>query len=144
MAEITHTDNKGKFELPEYDELTYRPVLPKSELQHGHYYVGRCRNASVARWNANQQCFYHWRKKFDRIYIQKIKHPVDEPEFDVFRVLKELAEPKFEIPLRKNAKFVGNPEDLFQHNAYTWCSCEGQGLCAIHFGRTPGSTASRS
>ena len=131
--------NKGSFELPEFDELTHRPVLPKSQLQHGHYYIGRCRNASVARWNANQQCFYHWREKFQRIYIKKIKHPIDEQEFDVFRVLAELAEPKFEIPFRKNAKFTGNPEELNRHNEYTWCSCDGQRPCAIHFGRTPGS-----
>jgi len=131
----------SRFELPEFDELTYRRVLPKCLLQHGHYYVGRCRNAAVARWNANQQCFYHWRQKFDRICIQKLKHPVDELGFDVFRVLAELAEPKFEIPFRKNAKFNGNPEELIQLNHYTWCSCEGQRPCAIHFGRTSVSAA---
>ena len=71
--------SNGGFELPEFDELTHRRLLPKSALHDGAYYVGRCRNASVARWNARQQCFYHWREKFGRIYIEKIKHPVDEP-----------------------------------------------------------------
>src|ERR1035438_7975882 len=94
------------FDVPEFDELTHRRLLPKSALHDGDYYVGRCRNASVARWNARQQCFYHWREKFGRIYIEKIKHPVDESEFDVFRVLEELADPKVEIPFDEDAPFT--------------------------------------
>ena len=38
----------GGFELPEFDELTHRWLLPKSALRHGAYYIGRCRNACVA------------------------------------------------------------------------------------------------
>jgi hypothetical protein len=90
----------------------------------------------VARWNANQQCFYHWREKVGRVYIQKIKHPVDEAQFDVFRVLEELPNPKVEIPLRKGAKFRGSLETLLEFNEKVWCSCEsGVRPCIAHFGR---------
>jgi len=62
---------------------------------HGGYYKGRCRNATVARWNAEEQCFYHWREKFGRIYIETIKYPTDEQEpwWDVFDVVEELCNP---------------------------------------------------
>jgi hypothetical protein len=45
----------GDFGLPEFEELVHRPLLPKSALCDGASYVGRCRNASVARWNASDQ-----------------------------------------------------------------------------------------
>src|SRR5947207_4232212 len=69
-----------------HDEFTGCPILAKNQLKHGRYYKGRCRNATVARWNAAEQYFYHWRKKFDRIYIETIKYPTDEEEpwWDVF------------------------------------------------------------
>ena len=104
------------------DEITGRLILPKDHLRHGAYYKGRCRNATVARWNASEQCFYHWRKKFDRIYIQTIKYPTDEvePWWDVFDVVKELPNPKVEIPFDENAKFQGNLDDLSEFNVEMW------------------------
>ena len=44
-----------RFDLPDFDELTHRKLLPKSALRHGAYYIGRCRHACIARWNARQQ-----------------------------------------------------------------------------------------
>jgi hypothetical protein len=113
----------GSFELPEFDELTHRRLVPKSALRDGAWYIGRCRNACVARWNATEQCFYHWREKFGCVLIEKIKHPVDEAEFDVFRVLEELADPKFQIPFDEDATFTGDPEVLTEFNQRVWCSC---------------------
>jgi hypothetical protein len=132
---VNELEANGRFDLPEFDELTHRRLLPKSALHHGRYYVGRCRNASVARWNARQQCFYHWREKFGRIYIEKIKHPADEPRFDVFRVLEELANSECEIPFNLRAKFRGEPAVLTEFNERVWCSCQGgQKPCVVHFG----------
>ena len=39
-------------------------IIAKKDLKHGVYYYGTCRNASIARWNADDQLFYHWRNKF--------------------------------------------------------------------------------
>ena len=105
-----------------HDELTGRPILEKDRLVHGRYYKGRCRNATVARWNGDEQCFYHWREKFGRIYIETIKYPTDETElfWDVFEVLEELATSKFEIPFDMEAAFAGTPDDLFEYEAEMW------------------------
>src|SRR5580704_7515261 len=83
-----------------HDENTHRRILPKEALKHGVYYKGRCRNATIARWNAEEQCFYHWRQKFGDVYIRTIKYPTDEAEpwWDVFDVIEELPGSKFEIP----------------------------------------------
>jgi hypothetical protein len=48
---------------------------------------------------------------------------VDEPEFDVFRVLEKLADPKFKIPFDENATFTCDPEALREFNERVWCSC---------------------
>jgi uncharacterized protein (DUF433 family) len=104
------------------DEFTGRPILPRKRLRHGAFYKGRCRNATIARWNAQEQCFYYWREKFGRIYIQTIKYPTDEDEpwWDVFDVVEELKNLKFEIPFNHDALFTGNREDLYEYNAEMW------------------------
>jgi len=114
--------------LPHRDEKTGRAILPKTELVDGGYYIGRCRNATVARWSAKHAAFFHWREKFGRIFVERIKHPVDEEYFDVFRVVRVLSEPKFEIPIPDdpesfgdpNAKFEGNVADLGEHGSEMW------------------------
>ena len=80
-----------------HDEFTGRPILPRDRLAHGLYYKGCCRNATIARWNADENCFYHWREKFGRIYIETIKYPTDvvEPWWDVFDVVEELRLARF-------------------------------------------------
>ena len=110
----------NNLQLPDYDENTLRKLLVRSELKHGVYYVGRCRNATVARWNATEGCFYHWREKFGRIFIETIKHPSDEEYFDVFRPVRELPNSKFEIPFDDNSRFGGTKEDLREHDPEMW------------------------
>jgi hypothetical protein len=107
------------------DEATGRSVLPKDRLVHGHYYKGRCRNATIARWSAEEQCFYHWRQKFDAVFVEKIPHPADEPLFDVFRVVEELPPPKFEIPFDQEAVFKGNLADLTEFDDEMWTTTSG-------------------
>lgn len=108
------------FDLPHHDEKTGRSILSKAALVDGAYYIGRCRNATIARWSAAHQSFFHWRKKFDRIFVEEIKHPVDDDHFDVFRVVRELADPKFEIPFDTSAMFGGDAYDLIAHDGEMW------------------------
>jgi hypothetical protein len=123
-----------RFELPEFDEWSHQRLLPKAALRDGTYYIGRCGNPSVARWNARQQCFYHWRQKFGRIFIQKIKHPVDEPLYDVFGPVEELEKPRFETPFYMRAKFRGDLDALVEYNERVWCTCSYRSaeLCPVH------------
>ena len=105
-----------------HDELTGRSVLPKDKLTHGHYYKGRCRNATIARWNADEQCFYHWREKMGRIFIETIRYPTDESEpwWDVFDVAVELPDCKIDIPFDDGAAFAGERNDLLEFAAEMW------------------------
>jgi uncharacterized protein (DUF433 family) len=104
------------------DEFTGRPILTKGLLRHGAYYKGRCRNATIARWNGEEQCFYHWRDKLGRIFIQTIRYPTDElePWWDVFDVVEELPACKFEIPFDLEATFCGNHDDLVEYHPEMW------------------------
>ena len=78
-------------------EDRYMPKIAKADLVHGEYYRGRCRNATIARWNAETQRFVHWRHKCGFVYTEEICHPDDEQYFDVF-VVEALCEPEKEIP----------------------------------------------
>lgn len=104
----------------EADEVTGRSILPKDRLAHGRYYKGRCRHATVARWHEPEQQFYHWREKMGLIYIDVIRHPDDEPFFDVFRVVEELPTVKFQIPFDGDPVFDGNPEELVEFKEEMW------------------------
>ena len=78
-------------------ELLARCV-PKTALKHGAYYRGTCRNASIARWNEEKQCFYHWRTKWGNRFVETIKHRADDDHYDVFDVETEITVPTEEIP----------------------------------------------
>lgn len=103
------------------DEWTGRPILPKNELTDGAYYKGRCRNATIARWNSQENCFYHWREKFTAVFIETIKYPADEdPWFDVFFPVEQLSASTFDIPFAEGSTFQGTPEDLNQFTEEMW------------------------
>jgi len=105
-----------------HDEITGRKLLPKSELVHGGYYLGRCRHAEIARWSGDEQCFYHWREFVDYVYIETILYPTDETaqNWDVFDVVEELAAPRFVIPFDAHAEFNGRLEDLNEFHDLMW------------------------
>lgn len=69
----------------------YIAKIPKKDLIHGAYYKGTCRNATVARWNAEKEVFVHWRNKFGW-FLETICHPEDEDYFDVFVVDTQITE----------------------------------------------------
>lgn len=106
----------------DHDDYTGRPLLPRRQLRHGRYYKGRCRNATIARWHGEEGRFYHWRVKFDRVYLQTIRYPTDqeEPWWDIFFVVEELPGCKFEIPFDLEAALSGHQEDLFEYNQEMW------------------------
>ena len=53
-------------------------------MVHGQYYRGNCRNATLARWNAEIDRFVYLRTKFDFKFFEEIAHCDDETGFDVF------------------------------------------------------------
>ena len=61
--------------------------------------MGRCRNASVARWDSHKQRFIHWRTKFGHKFLEEICHPEDDTVFDVFVVESLMTDLVEEIPL---------------------------------------------
>jgi hypothetical protein len=78
-------------------------MVPPEELQHGGYYHGNCRNARVARWNAETKKFVYIREKFRAVFAEEIDYWIDaqpgEHRFDEFRPYGKLENPPFEIPL---------------------------------------------
>lgn len=78
----------------------YTPIIPKKDLVHGQYYVGSCRNATLARWDGEKEVFYHWRTKWNNTFIENIHCPEDDEVYDVF-VAERIAEQNeiVEIPL---------------------------------------------
>lgn len=72
--------------------MDYTPKIPREKLEHGAYYLGRCRNASVARWNGKLGKFFYYRLKFGHLFIEEINAPEADTNFDVFVTDKRLYE----------------------------------------------------
>jgi hypothetical protein len=66
------------------DNAVVAGMLPKSVLADGGYYAGRCRNANIARWRADRECFTYLREKFGSVHAEEIFHPEDDNGFDLF------------------------------------------------------------
>ena len=64
--------------------------IAKQSLVHGAYYYGRCRNASIARWDGVKGVFVYWRQKFSSVFLEEIRCREDELHFDVFDPRVEL------------------------------------------------------
>lgn len=68
-------------------------MIKKCDLKHGAYYEGRCRNASIARWDAENGYFIHWRTKFNDTFLEAIPHYDDAPVWqDFFLATKEMTD----------------------------------------------------
>ena len=78
-------------------------MVPFEKLEHGAYYHGDCRNASIARWNAEWGYFVYIRTKFASVFPEKIGYWVEaqpgEHRWDEFKPYGKLENPPFEIPL---------------------------------------------
>ncbi len=64
-------------------------IIPKAQLKHGAYYFGQCRNAHVARWDADRARFTYIRHKFGDTFPEDICVPEDDNGFDLFIAVAE-------------------------------------------------------
>ena len=75
--------------------------LPVGALEHGAYYHGSCRNAYIARWNADSNEFIYMRQKFGHVYPEGIRCWAGSGgNFDTFRAHGKMKISPIEIPLK--------------------------------------------
>lgn len=61
-------------------------AIPKSQLRSYQYYLGSCRNSSIALWIHDK--FWYLRVKFGSVYAESIQHFEDDTTSDVFIPIK--------------------------------------------------------
>lgn len=76
---------------------TMPDIIPKAQLEIGAYYRGKCRNASIARWNGTK--FIYRRHKFTMVFFDDINHPEDDDGFDLFKPYSKEYDVEDELPL---------------------------------------------
>lgn len=80
-----------------FPEHLYSKMKPP--FQHGAYYHGHCRNARVARYNAETDRFIYMRTKFGSTFAEDICHEGNDNGYDLFQPYGIMQNPPFEIPL---------------------------------------------
>jgi len=65
-------------------------AIPKKDMQKG-YYLGKCRNATIAYWDDKSKMFKHTRSSFNLTYIENIPH-LEETDYsyDLFIPIRKL------------------------------------------------------
>ena len=86
--------------------------VKKADLVNGAYYRGHCRNASIARWNADLNQFYYIRTKFGSSFVETLPGPEDTHDgMDFFMPLELIDTPqeeiKYEDDIRGNMRWDG-------------------------------------
>jgi hypothetical protein len=88
------------FDCPDGGHAKFE-MVPFDQLEHGAYYTGHCRNAAVARWDAEREQFVYLREKFDQRFLEEIRYWVEalpgQHKFDEFKPYFKLDNPPFEI-----------------------------------------------
>lgn len=80
------------------EQYKNRTFIPMKELEDGCFYKGICRNATVAKWNEEEQKFIYLRSKFGSKFLEDIKPIELDDGFDLFiphektKINKELQE----------------------------------------------------
>ncbi len=82
---ISDTPEEFEFYCKEFIEAG---AIPKKDLVVGAWYIGSCRNSSIAQWIGN--CFHYIREKFRTYYIDKVNHFEDDDGYDVFIPIKKI------------------------------------------------------
>lgn len=77
--------------LSEREKERLKSCVAKKDLVDGGYYIGHCRNATIARWNKELNLFFYVREKFGDSFVESIRHPEDEDGCDLFwpRILRD-------------------------------------------------------
>lgn len=82
-------------------------MLKKEELEDKQYYLGYCRNAYVAQWIKEKNAFYYMRSKFSDFFPEKIFHPEDDNDKDLFIPFQKVEPNDYEkIQRERNKSFV--------------------------------------
>lgn len=89
-------DNDIDHQIPwEFDiEKDYyaKGVIRAKDLEHGKYYIGKCRNNHIGRWNAETKEMWYQNFGFGNYYPDKVNYLDDDNGYDLFIALKEIDE----------------------------------------------------
>lgn len=83
--------------------------IKKENLKDGGNYLGFCRNASIAQWDAREDRFLYIRRKFGTDFIDQIHHfdDVKEIRIDGFIPFEEIRDVRSDPEIRKYVKELG-------------------------------------
>jgi hypothetical protein len=87
---VKHFSLSNPIKPGELEQAYKDGMIRKSDLKDGKTYLGDCRNASVATWHADKNCFTYQRTKFGSTFPEDIFHPEDDDGFDIFTPFEEI------------------------------------------------------
>lgn len=66
------------------EQYAKKRIIPVEKLIDGEFYVGHCRNSSLAVWNKEKKCFIYLRHKFGSAFLEEIDCIESETVYDMF------------------------------------------------------------
>jgi len=83
---ISEDMSNNKFEASKSNKEIVKEIgaIQKADLIDQAQYLGVCRNAYVAKWDAKREKFIYLRTKFGNTFAEEICHPEDDNGYDLF------------------------------------------------------------
>lgn len=67
-------------------------VIRGEDLVDGKYYVGKCRNAHIGKWNGTKKVMEHQRFSWGQFYKDDVNYLDNDNNYDLFVAIKEIDE----------------------------------------------------
>jgi hypothetical protein len=87
-------DDWRNFYVP---KLINAGAIPKKDLVDGQYYAGDHRNATIAKWDANQNKFIYMRTKWNATFEDDCNHFEDDDGYALFVPIKTATEEEYRL-----------------------------------------------
>ena len=81
--------------LKEFDiEKDYydKGVIRHNDLKDGQYYLGKCRNNNIGKWNAKKNVMEYMKCAFGAMYKDDVNYLNNDNGYDLFIAIKEIDE----------------------------------------------------
>lgn len=91
---IVDQDEYLDFFIP---KLIEAGAIPKVDLIDGQCYIGNHRNATIAKWDAENNVFVYWRHKFNSIFEDQCNHFEDDNKYALFVPIRLSTQEEFDM-----------------------------------------------
>jgi hypothetical protein len=80
---------RGAFDIEDYYS---KGIIKGGDLEDGKYYIGKCRNSNIGKWNEEKKVMRYMRSKFGSWFVDEINYLDNDDGYDLFVAIQGIEE----------------------------------------------------